>query len=75
MGLGPNWYQIRSKACYIPKVSRFFVEKVYVLLTSLKVPSLACKYVVYRPEHNVKWRPHGNEYSRSCNAEMKYTNE
>ena len=24
------------------------------MLTDLKVPSLACKYVFYRPEHNTK---------------------
>ena len=36
--------------------------------------SLACKYVFYTPEHNVKWEPHGTEFWRSWNAKMKYTN-
>ena len=27
IGSGPNWYQIGNKACYIPKVSKFYVEK------------------------------------------------
>ena len=42
MGLGPNWYQIENKTCYIPKS----------MLTGLKVSSLACKRVFWRPEHN-----------------------
>ena len=29
------------------------------MLTGLKVPSLACKCVFYRPEHNAKRGPHG----------------
>ena len=27
MGLGPNWYQIGNKTCYIRKVSKFYAEK------------------------------------------------
>ena len=27
MGLGPNWYQVGNKACYIPKVSKLSAEK------------------------------------------------
>ena len=30
--------------------------------------SLACKHVFYRPEHNAKGKPHGNEFLRSSNA-------
>ena len=30
MGLGPNWYQVDSKTCYIPEVSIFYVEKWYL---------------------------------------------
>ena len=32
------------------------------MLTSLKVPSLACECVFYRPEHNAKGRPQGIEF-------------
>ena len=27
MGLGPNCYQIVNKTCYMPKASKFYVEK------------------------------------------------
>ena len=30
MGLGQNWYQIGIKICYIPKVSKFYLEKRYL---------------------------------------------
>ena len=29
MGSGPNWYQIENRTFYIPKVSKFYVEKGY----------------------------------------------
>ena len=32
------------------------------MLTGLKVSSLACKCVFYRPEHNAKEEPHGIEF-------------
>ena len=32
------------------------------MLTGLKVSSLACKYIFYRPEHNAKGGPHGTEF-------------
>ena len=35
MGQGPNWYQIRNKTCYMPKVSKFYEEKLS-MLTDLK---------------------------------------
>ena len=57
MTSGPNWYQIGSKTCYIPKVGKFYVE-----IGSLKVLSLACKCVFYRLEHNAKVEPHGTEF-------------
>ena len=39
MGSGPNWYQIGNKTWYIPKVSKFSVEKRHVfMLTGLKGP-------------------------------------
>ena len=59
MELGPNWYQIENKACYIPKLSKFCVE-CKSMLSGFKLPSLACKCVFYRPKH-VKRRPHGVE--------------
>ena len=57
MGLGPNWYQIGNKTCYIPKVRKFYVEKKMSMLSGLKVSFLACKCAFYRPEHNVRWDP------------------
>ena len=42
------------------------------MLTGLKVPSLGCKCVFYRPEYNAKVWPHGIEFWRSAYAEMKY---
>ena len=30
MEFGSNWYQIRNKTCYIPKVSKCYVKKGYV---------------------------------------------
>ena len=32
------------------------------MLTGLKVFSLTCKCVFYRPELNAKWQPHGTEF-------------
>ena len=32
------------------------------MLAGLKVSSLACKFVFYRPEHNAKGGPHGTEF-------------
>ena len=31
MGLGPSWYQIVGKTFYITKISKFYVEKGYLL--------------------------------------------
>ena len=45
------------------------------MLTDLKVLSLACKYVFYRPEHNAKERPHWGEFWRFGNVKMKNTNK
>ena len=27
MRFGPNWYQIRNKICFVPKVSNYSVKK------------------------------------------------
>ena len=32
------------------------------MLTDMKVSSLACKCVFYRPEHNAKGGPHGTKF-------------
>ena len=53
----PNWDQILKKECDVLDVSKFYIEKKISMLTDLKVPSLACKWVFYRPEHNVKEDP------------------
>ena len=44
------------------------------ILTGLKVSSLTCEWVFYRPEHNVNEGPYGTELWRFWNAQMKYTN-
>ena len=61
MGLGLNWYQIGIKTCHILKFIKFY-EKNMFLLTDPKVPSLASKCVIYRPEHNAKGGPHESEF-------------
>ena len=38
-------------------VSKFYIEKEIPMLKDLKVPSLACKCVFCRPEHNAKEDP------------------
>ena len=30
MGLGPDWYQVGNKTCYVPEVSDFYVKKGYL---------------------------------------------
>lgn len=30
VGSGPNWFQIGNKMCYIPKISKFYIEKEYL---------------------------------------------
>ena len=44
------------------------------MLTVLKVSSLACECAFYTPELKAKQGPHGIEFWRSSNVEMKYTN-
>ena len=52
MGSRPNWYQTDAKTCYIPKVRKCLVKKVYI-----KVSSMACRCVFDRPEHFAKGSP------------------
>ena len=63
MGSGTNWYQIGNRTWYIPK------------LTGLKVTSLPCKCVFYRPECNTKKGTQGTEFLRFWNSKIKYTNK
>ena len=44
-----NW----EKTYYVPKKFRILCRKRVSMLTGLKVSSLTCKSVFYRPEHNV----------------------
>ena len=30
VGLGLNWFQIGNKMCYIPKISKFYIENEYL---------------------------------------------
>ena len=53
MDLGPNWYQIGNRAYHIRKVSKFYVQRIS-MLTSLKVSSLACKFLFYKTKQNAK---------------------
>ena len=57
MGPDPNWDEILNKECFILDVSKFYIEKEIPMLKDLKVPSLACKCVFYRPEHDAKEDP------------------
>ena len=50
-------------------------RKMISMLTDLKVSSLACKCVFYRPENNAKVEPHGTEFWRSWNVKTEYTYE
>ena len=52
----------------------FHIWTLQATLTGLKVSSLACKCVFYRPGNNAKGGPHGTEFWRSRNVKMKYTN-
>ena len=54
MGSGPSWYQRGDKTCYIPKVSKFFVDILFY-----EVSSLVCKCVFYEPTHNAMEGPQG----------------
>ena len=66
MRLGPKWYQVGNKTCYIPKRKR------KSMLTGFKVSSLACKYVFYRPEFNAKRGPNEIEFLKvlKCKNEI-----
>ena len=62
MELGTHCDQIGNITFYIQKVSKFYAEKRISMLTGLKVSSFACKYVFYRPGHNVRRRLHKTEF-------------
>ena len=61
MGLGPTWYQICSRICYISKICKFCIEK-DIHVYRLESASLTCKNVIYRPEINAKREPHGIKF-------------
>ena len=65
MELGPNWYQTGNKTCYIPKFQQILSRKRISVLTGLKVLSLTCNCVIYRPEHNAKGGGPEIEFLRS----------
>ena len=65
-------YQIGKKACYILKICKFYIEKEKPMLAGLKVSSLTCKYVFYRPERNGKAGPLGIEFCKLWNETMNF---
>ena len=65
-GLGPNLYQIENKI--YSKSYQILCRKRISMLTGLKMLSLICKCVFYRPEHNAKRGHHGIEFRRFLNA-------
>ena len=60
MGSASSWYQIRKKACYIPKVSNVSVEK---------GQNVSSKRVFYRPENNAKG---GTEFRKRGEMELNF---
>ena len=48
MGLGPNWHHIGN--ILNTKSYQMFCTKRILMLTDLKVPSFACKCVIYKLE-------------------------
>ena len=68
----PNSYQIFIRACYIPKFSKFYLNKKMPMLRSLKMSSLT--YDFYKLEHNAKRLPLEFEFWKSWNGTIEYTN-
>ena len=62
MGLGPYWYQIGNKICYIPNVSRILCRKSKPLSAGLKISSLTSKCSFNIPKYNAKGGPRGTEF-------------
>ena len=69
MGSGSNLYQIGNKTCYILEVLH---RKGISMLTDLKLSSLTCKCVFYRPELNAKAGPHVIEFCRPWNETYQW---
>ena len=57
----PNLYQIGSKACYMVKVSMFYIKRIF-MSAGWKVYSLACKGVFHRPKNNPEAGPNRTEF-------------
>ena len=47
-------YQIGNKTCYIQKVRKFYLERVYIYVKDLQVSYLSFKCVRYCQEYNAK---------------------
>ena len=71
MRSGPNWYQIRSKARDIFKVSKFYIEKGYLCKQARKC--LLWHENVYFTDKNLKQRGDLMELNFES-LEMKHTN-
>ena len=76
LGLGEIGIKLGTKLLFMLfiKSSEIVCKKEISMLIGLKVSSLACKRVFYRPKHNAKGGPHGIEFWRSWIAEIKITN-
>ena len=62
MGLGPYWFQIGNKTCYILKDSPILCRKRKSLLAGLKISSLTSKCSFNIPKYNAKGGPRGTEF-------------
>ena len=63
MGSGSNWEQSMLYTKSLPVLNR----KGIFMLTALKMSSLTCKCVFYRPELNAKGGPRGIEFWKPWN--------
>ena len=71
-GIRFKLYQIGNKACYILKSLQVLHRKGISMVTGLKVSSLTCKCVFYRPELNAKAGPHGIEFCKPWNKTYQW---
>ena len=54
------WYRIGNNTCYIPKVSKFYIEKGYLCQQPSKCHILVCQRI-YVHHLNVHFRQENNE--------------
>ena len=64
--MGSNW----EESMLYTKSLQVLHRKRISLLTGLKVSSLTCEYVFYKPEHNAKAGGHGIEFCKPWNMSM-----